>query len=225
MTTQAEALLADRPDFEAGRPLLSVRDLRTNLLKPASFTLSAGECVAIRGPSGGGKTLLLRALADLDPNEGLVCLDGRDRATMPGPEWRRLVGYLPAEPGWWADTVGEHFTNWAAAVVVARALGFSEDSEDWPIARLSTGERLRLALVRALMVGPKVLLLDELTAALDPASVRAVEELVSARVRAGLAVLWVTHDTDQAKRIAHRLLVVKDGWVREEVPEWPAISP
>src|SRR5262252_5177669 len=81
VTTQAEALLAHRPDFKAGRPLLSVRDLRTNLLKPASFTLSAGECVAVRGPSGGGKTLLLRAIADLDPNEGRVCLDGRDRST------------------------------------------------------------------------------------------------------------------------------------------------
>ena len=224
MTTHAEALLADRPDFKPGRPLLSVRDLRTNLLKPASFTLSAGECVAIRGPSGGGKTLLLRALADLDPNEGLVCLDGRDRATMPGPEWRRLVGYLPAEPGWWADTVGDHFTSWAEAAVVARALGFTEDSEDWPIARLSTGERLRLALVRALLVGSKVLLLDEPTAALDPASVRAVEELISARVRAGLAVLWVTHDVEQARRVAVRRLIVSAGQMREEVRECPAIS-
>jgi phosphate-transporting ATPase len=75
------------------------------------------------------------------------------------------------------------------------------------------------------MVWPKVLLVDEPTAALDPASVAAVESLIATRVRAGLAVLWVTHDTDQAKRIAHRLLVVKDGQVREEVPEWPAISP
>jgi ABC-type iron transport system FetAB ATPase subunit len=95
----------------------------------------------------------------------------------------------------------EHFTIWAAAVVVAGSLCFSEESEDWPIARLSTGERLRLALVRALMVGPKVLLFDEPTGALDPASVSAVEELVSARVRAGLAVLWVTHDVKQASRV------------------------
>ena len=93
------------------------------------------------------------------------------------------------------------FHELAAAVVVAGSLCFSEESEDWPIARLSTGERLRLALVRALMVGPKVLLLDEPTGALDPASVSAVEELVSARVRAGLAVLWVTHDVKQASRV------------------------
>ena len=77
--------------------------------------MPAGECVAIRGPSGGGKTLLLRAIADLDPNEGTVCLEGRNRATISGPDWRRLFGYVPAEPGWWAETVGNHFAEWKAA--------------------------------------------------------------------------------------------------------------
>ena len=216
---------ADLAVSNAGTPILQVCDLRTNLLKPASLSLWAGECIAVRGPSGAGKTLLLRAIADLDPNEGLVRLDGRDRSTIAGPGWRRLVGYVPAEPGWWADTVGEHFGEWTMALPLLRDLGFPEEAKSWPIARLSTGERLRLAIIRALMVWPKVLLVDEPTAALDPASVAAVESLIATRVRAGLAVLWVTHDTDQAKRIAHRLLVVKDGWVREEVPEWPAISP
>jgi phosphate-transporting ATPase len=206
-------------------PILQVRDLRTNLLGPVSLSLSAGECVAVRGPSGAGKTLLLRALADLDPNEGLVCLDGRDRSTIAGPEWRRLVGYVPAEPGWWADTVGEHFSEWTGALASVKNLGFPAEARAWPIARLSTGERLRLALIRALMVRPKVLLLDEPTAALDPVSVAAVESLIATQVRSGLAVLWVTHDAEQAKRIAHRRLMVEGGQVREEVPEWPAISP
>lgn len=211
--------------FHGDTPILYIRDLRTNLLKPASLSLSAGECIAIRGPSGAGKTLLLRAIADLDPNEGLVCLDGRDRSMIVGPEWRRLVGYVPAEPGWWADTVGEHFSEWIAALAFVRDLGFPEEAKAWPIARLSTGERLRLALIRALMVRPKVLLLDEPTAALDPASVAAVESLIATRVRAGLAVLWVTHDAEQAKRIAHRRLMVEGGQVREEDPVWPATSP
>src|SRR5215469_10639215 len=209
----------------AGSSILQVRDLRTSLLKSASFSLSAGECVAVRGPSGAGKTLLLRAIADLDPNEGLVFLDGHDRSMIAGPEWRRLVGYVPAEPGWWAETVGEHFGEWMAALAFVRHLGFPEEAKAWPITRLSTGERLRLALIRALMVRPKVLLLDEPTAALDPASVAAVESLITTQVRAGLAVLWVTHDGEQAKRIAHRILVVKSGQVQEEIPEWPAISP
>src|ERR1700674_3826805 len=110
--------------FQAGEPMLQVRDLRTSILKPASFSLSAGGALAVRGPSGAGKTLLLRAVADLDPNEGLVTLDGRDRSTIAGPEWRRLVGYVPAEPGWWADTVGEHFGEWTAALAFVETWAF-----------------------------------------------------------------------------------------------------
>src|SRR4051794_9301217 len=142
-------------------PLLEVRDLHTAILKPASFALRVGECIALRGPSGAGKTLLLRAIADLDPNAGSVRLQGRDRATIPGPEWRGLVGYVPAEPGWWAETVGEHFVSWPTAVPMLARLGFPDETKAWPISRLSTGERLRLALARALIVRPKVLLLDE----------------------------------------------------------------
>jgi putative ABC transport system ATP-binding protein len=213
-----------KPPLRTDAPLLQVRDLRTNILGPASLALAAGECVAVKGPSGAGKTLLLRAIADLDPNQGLVSLEGRDRSTIPGPEWRRLVGYMPAEPGWWAETVGEHFGDWTAAAVVTN-LGLSEEAKSWPIARLSTGERLRLALVRALIMQPKVLLLDEPTAALDAASVAAVESLIAIRIRAGLAVLWVTHDADQAGRIARRRLVVEAGSVREEVGQWPATLP
>jgi len=186
------------------------------ILKPASFALSRGECVAIRGPSGAGKTLLLRAVADLDPNAGSVILEDRNRSTIPGPEWRRLVGYVPAEPGWWAETVGEHFADRPAAAVFLNNLGFSDETGTWPISRLSTGERLRLALVRALIMRPKVLLLDEPTAALDTASVAAVESLIAAERRSGLAVLWVTHDPSQARRIADRQLVMEAGCLRAE---------
>ena len=206
----------ERP-FQTDAPLLQIRDLQTKILKPVSFSLAAGECIAVKGPSGAGKSLLLRAIADLDPNQGLVSLEGRDRSTIPGPEWRRLVGYVPAEPGWWAETVGEHFGDWTAGAVVLTNLGFPEEAKSWPIARLSTGERLRLALVRALIIRPKVLLLDEPTAALDLASVAAVESLLAGRIRAGLAVLWVTHDAGQARRIARRQLVVEAGSVREEI--------
>ena len=214
----------DRSFFQTGTSLLSIRDLRTNLLKPTSFSMSTGECVAIRGPSGGGKTLLLRAIADLDPNEGTVCLEGRNRATISGPEWRRLVGYVPAEPGWWAETVGNHFAEWKAAAAFLERLGFGDETKTWRISRLSTGERLRLALVRALIMRPKILLLDEPTAALDAASATAVEALMSSRMRAGLGVLWVTHDPAQARRMAHRQLLVENGCVREEGCAWPATS-
>jgi putative ABC transport system ATP-binding protein len=202
--------------------MLQVCDLRTDILKASSLSLSAGECVAVQGPSGAGKTLLLRAIADLDPNQGAVTFDDRDRSTIAAPLWRRLVGYVPAEPGWWAETVGEHFLDWQAASPCLQKLGFSEETRTWPIMRMSTGERLRLALVRALMMGPKVLLLDEPTAALDSASGAAVESLISYYMQTGVAVLWVTHDEMQAKRIARRRLVVEAGRVCEEADQWPA---
>jgi phosphate-transporting ATPase len=224
-TARPEVPKESEPPFQTDASLLQVRELRTNILKPASFSLAAGECIAVTGPSGAGKTLLLRAIADLDPNQGLVRLEGRDRSTIPGPEWRRLVGYVPAEPGWWTETVGEHFGDWTAATAVLAKLGVPEEARSWRIARLSTGERLRLALVRALIIGPKVLLLDEPTAALDLASVAAVESLLADQIRAGLAVLWVTHDAGQARRMARRQLVAQAGSVREEIGQWPVTSP
>ena len=115
-----------------------------------SFDLQDGECVALQGPSGVGKTLLLRSIADLDPNEGTVKLDGTLREAMPAPAWRKRVTYVAAEPGWWSDTVQEHFTAWDDALPLVTRLGLPDACGPWPIQRLSTGERQRLGLVRAL---------------------------------------------------------------------------
>ena len=198
--------------------MLEIVALHRTGLQPVTFSLPSGSCVAVRGPSGAGKTLLLRAIADLDPNDGQVALDGTDRAAMSGPDWRRQVAYVPAEPGWWADTVGEHFADWTGAVPLLERLGLSADAKAWPVARCSTGERLRLALARALMVRPKVLLLDEPTAALDAVLVEAVEALIRDQVASGMSVLWVTHDPAQATRVAIRVLTVQAGEVREAAP-------
>ena len=115
--------------------MLSVRHLIAPGIALAALEVAAGECVALIGPSGAGKTRLLRALADLDPNQGEVTLDGRARETMPAPGWRRLVTYIAAEPAWWADTVGEHFADWTAAAPLLAALGLPEDCRGWPVAR------------------------------------------------------------------------------------------
>src|SRR5271166_6194707 len=111
--------------------MLQIESLSVPGLRPVSFSLSTGECVAVRGPSGAGKTLLLRAIVDLDPNIGSVLLDGVDRQAMPGPLWRRRVGYVPAEPGWWADRIGEHFGEWSAALPLVQRLGLPEGAKDW----------------------------------------------------------------------------------------------
>src|SRR4051812_25489012 len=214
-----EAVVLAPPETAPRGMLLSVQGLR-RLHLAASFHLGAGECVALRGPSGAGKTQLLRALADLDPNEGTVLLEGTAREAIPAPVWRGRVVYLAAEPGWWADTVGEHFPSWPPAAVLAERLGLPAACGAWPIQRLSTGERQRLALVRALISvpppGPRVLLLDEPTAGLDEVAKVAMEALVAERRAAtGRGVIWAPHDAAQARRIARRWLLVRNGFLEE----------
>ena len=184
-----------------------------------SFELPDGQCVALQGRSGVGKTLLLRAIADLDPNEGAVKLDGTAREAMPAPLWRKRVTYLAAEPGWWADVVQDHFSGWDDALPLVTRLGLPCSCGPWPVQRLSTGEKQRLALVRALMLRSRVLLLDEPTSALDPASTAAVESLIAERISDGTSVIWSTHDTAQARRVASRILVMSaDGGIQENRP-------
>ncbi len=197
--------------------MLSVRALRHDALASTTFDLADGECVAAQGPSGSGKTLLLRAIADLDPCEGTVLLDGHSREAMHAPRWRRLVTYVSTSPGWWCETVGQHFADWSAAQPLLAALGLPEDCGGWPIQRLSTGERQRLGLIRALLLRPRVLLLDEPTSGLDVPAAAAVEELVTTHFNAGASGIWVSHDDAQARRIARRRLVLENGSTRESM--------
>ncbi|MDA9423999.1 ABC transporter ATP-binding protein [Bradyrhizobium sp. CCBAU 53380] len=198
--------------------MLTVSGLK-RLHLSVSFDLQDGECVALQGPSGVGKTLLLRSIADLDPNEGTVKLDGMLRESMPAPAWRRRVTYLAAEPGWWSDTVQEHFAAWEDTLPLVAQLGLPDGCGEWSIQRLSTGERLRLALARALMLRSRVLLLDEPTSALDPASAAAVEALIAERISDGTSVVWSTHDDAQARRVGSRIFAMRpNGSIEESQP-------
>ena len=198
--------------------VLDVRGLRTAHVGPVEFRLLAGEICKLSGPSGAGKTLLLRALADLDPNEGKVLLDGQDRDRIAPTQWRRQVAYLPAEPLWWEERVGLHL-NPGVGDDMLRGLGFEAGVRDWEVERLSSGERQRLALVRVLENRPRVLLLDEPTANLDPANTRKVERLVRDYISDnGAAALWVSHDPLQRQRVGGRSLVIDTNGLREEIP-------
>ena len=196
--------------------MLEVRRLTTKAGGPVDLTVAGGEIVALRGPSGSGKSLLLRAIADLDPAEGEVLLDGVPRERIPAPRWRRRVAFVPAESGWWADRVGEHFADRARAAPLVEALGLPPEVFEWEVRRLSTGERQRLAIARALALEPRVWLLDEPTAALDADAAARVERLMREGRARGVAILFVTHDAAQARRLADRVLFMEAGRLRAE---------
>ncbi|RYH67617.1 MAG: ATP-binding cassette domain-containing protein [Alcaligenaceae bacterium] len=192
---------------------LALAGLRSALAGPFDLTLEPGACASITGPSGSGKSLLLRMVADLDPNEGQVHLDGRDRATWPAPDWRKQVIYVAAESGWWAEDVAQHFPapERTAARAMTERFGLKSELLEGTVARLSTGEKQRLALARALLRGPSVLLLDEPTSALDDDSIKRVELLLRERMAEGMSILMVTHDGRQAQRLARQHYLMSAG--------------
>ena len=189
---------------------LRLEGLCTHHVGPVDLVVEAGECVSLSGASGAGKSLLLRAIADLDPHGGSVWLDERRCDSCPAPEWRRQVGLLPAESRWWRERVGEHMGELEPGWL--ERLGFSSDVLEWQVRRCSSGERQRLALLRLLANHPRALLLDEPTASLDPASAQRMEALLEEyRLQRGAAVLWVSHDPDQMLRVASRHFELRNG--------------
>lgn len=202
--------------------LFEVHDLKTAHLGPLELYLQPGELVQVTGASGSGKSLLLRALADLDPNVADVRLAGEARESMAPVQWRRQVAYVPAETAWWGERVEEHLPadfSRAQALHLLEQVALPEESLHWEIERLSSGEKQRLGLVRALLNRPRVLLLDEPTANLDLENTKRIERAVRAYLaEEEAAALWVSHDTLQRQRLGGRILTIRDGQL--EAPAW-----
>jgi len=198
--------------------MLETHRLARLAVGPIDLSLDTGSCVSLEGKSGAGKSVLLRMIADLDPHQGDSTLDGKACSRMPAPAWRRQVSYVAAESGWWGPMVGDHFPAGTDLAGLLPAIGISAEAASWPVERLSTGERQRLALLRALRPQTRVLLLDEPTSGLDAASAGLVEDLLRRQLLQGLSILMVTHDPAQAARMATRHLQLRDGRLQEMAP-------
>lgn len=179
----------------------SLHCIPISLTVPA-FTVADGECLPLLGASGVGKSILLRSIADLELNQGEMRTGTLIRSQIPAPEWREKVIYVPAESGWWEEKVSAHFHDCKQAQTQLESVRLPADCLHWSVSRLSSGERQRLALLRALLLKPEVLLLDEPTAALDQKSVTAVETLLQAELNRGVSMVLVSHDDAQARRLA-----------------------
>lgn len=213
-------------------PLLRSIDLGRRLggawvWRGVSFDVAGGDRVALAGPTGSGKTLLLRAIAGLDRvDEGRVELSGRTARQWSPPAFRAQVVYLHQRPALWGGTVeanleapfalktnaSRRFDRDRAAALLER-LGRKAAFLEARAANLSGGEAQVVALVRALLVEPRVLLLDEPTASLDRASAARAEALLASWVaeEPGRALIWTSHDPDQLARATDRRIDV-EGW-------------
>jgi putative ABC transport system ATP-binding protein len=223
MTQAIEAAGIGRRDRKSGGWL--IRDIR--------IEVRPGDRLGVLGPSGAGKTVLLRAIALLDPlDEGSIRWEGRVVRGEAVPGYRKQVMYLHQRPALLDGTVEDNLRHpFTLAAHSDRA--FDPDRVEDCLSRLgrdraflakssrdlSGGEAQLVGLVRALQLDPAVLLLDEPTASLDPATTAAVEGVLNEWLTVGpdgRALVWVSHDAEQAWRMTARRVHLRAGRMERE---------
>ena len=191
------------------------------ILRSIDLVIPANGVTVLAGPSGAGKSTLLRLLNRLDdPVAGEIRWRGRALTEWAPADLRRQVAMVFQRPPLFAGTVLDNLRVASADVDAERAghvlehVGLDAELLGQDAESLSGGEAQRMCVARALLTEPAVLLADEPTAALDRASRATVEDLGRTLADSGVAVIWVSHDTDQLRRLADHVIVLTDGAVR-----------
>ena len=189
---------------------------------------------AIVGPSGAGKTSLLRCLNRLEePSSGFVFLDSTDITSFDPIQLRKRVGMIFQTPAMFEGGVRGNLAYGLADVAeedmrtALSSAGLGHDFLERDSSELSVGQAQRVCIARALIRRPEILLMDEPTSALDQDAAARVERLVTSLNETGLTVILVTHNLEQALRLAHHAVLLVEGRVvaagapREVTGAWP----
>ncbi|MEO3989661.1 iron efflux ABC transporter ATP-binding subunit FetA [Pseudocitrobacter cyperus] len=198
------------------------------VLNDINFSIAPGEFKLITGPSGCGKSTLLKIIASLlSPNEGSILFKGQDYTTLSPESYRQQVSYCAQTPVLFGDTVYDNLIfPWQIRdkraepdtfLAFLNRFGLPEETLSKSINELSGGEKQRISLIRNLQFLPDVLLLDEITSALDEENKHNVNDIIHRYVwEKNIAVLWVTHDKDE---IQHADDVITLPFVGKEMQE------
>lgn len=194
-------------------------------LDDATGSVPAAGVTAVVGPSGAGKSTLLRLCNRLEvPDTGVVRFRGDDVAALDPIELRRRVGMVFQRPTPFPGTVDENLRvaepalTRRAAVLALRRVELDASVLDRDAKELSGGEAQRMCLARTLVTRPSVVLMDEPTSSVDPATRNALEKLGRALADVEVPVVWVTHDLAQMRRVADHVIVVIGGSLAHAAP-------
>lgn len=194
----------------------------TAILRQVSVTIAQGEFLSIMGPSGSGKSTFLKLCSHLiSPTEGAIRFKGEDVVTLNPTSLRKSIAYCFQTPHLFGDTVEDnlrfpfHIRNEKydpdKVQVLLNQFEMNTDYMGKRVTTLSGGEKQRLSLIRSLLFPPEILLLDEITSALDVENMKITESIIHTLNKEGMTILWITHSPEQSRKYAHRRMTLERG--------------
>ncbi len=195
------------------------------ILKNISISIAKGDYISIVGPSGSGKSTFLKLCSHLiSPTGGNIIYKGKNITEHNPTELRKSIAYCFQMPFLFGDTVAENI-NFPFSIrnikldqdrvnKLFSIFHIDTDFLNKDVKNLSGGEKQRIAIIRSLLFEPEILLLDEITSALDTDNTRIVESVIASLNKKGTTVLWITHNLEQSRKQANKLLTLEAGEIK-----------
>ncbi|MCO7124452.1 ATP-binding cassette domain-containing protein [Sporolactobacillus shoreicorticis] len=204
---------------------VSFNNREEDILKGISVSINSGDFMSIMGPSGSGKSTFLRLCCHLiSPTDGTLLFHGQPIDNFEPTDLRKKIAYCFQTPYLFGDRVRDNIefpyiirnlpVDDARVKALFSSFQMTTDYLEKEIKNLSGGEKQRIALIRSLLFTPEILLLDEVTSALDVANTAIVEHVVTSLHNEGTTILWITHNPEQGKRHANKVLTIKNGEIQ-----------
>lgn len=197
------------------------------IINDISLKVDKGDYIYIVGPSGGGKSTFLKLCCHLiSPTKGNIIYNGKNLLDYNPIELRKKISYTFQTPYLFGEKVFENIefpfkirdsqVEYDKVYSLMELFEINKDFLQKEVVNLSGGEKQRLALIRNLLFIPDILLLDEVTSALDKVNTEIVEEAISMLNKEGVTIIWVTHNIEQSRRNGNRIITIENGEIKSE---------
>lgn len=195
------------------------------ILKDITISIDKGDYISLVGPSGSGKSTFLKLCCNLiSPTDGEIIYKDNSMVEHDPLELRKNIAYCFQSPYLFGETVMDNVSfpyeirdqklDLDRVDKLFNLFNLDKDYLNKEVKNLSGGEKQRIALIRSLLFEPEILLLDEITSALDVDNALTVENVIKSLNDKGTTILWITHNPEQSKRNANKLLTIESGKIK-----------